>query len=330
MAKRKSKIEVPWTYEGALAAEKAQFETHYRDYGIQPEPTLQYGVGQQVRFASYGDIRVEEILEGGRILHLSTPDKGVSYGKAWYMKRRRPVILWWYEVSPIVPAGAPVTAFNQPRLETQYHTQELRGFLHVIYRRGVIDSPEYQRDYVWTLEDKRRLIRSVFEKTDIGKFVTMSHKFPEDRLEIIDGKQRINALREFREGRFTFEGASWFDLSTSDQTHFGLHMVQVTELDRERVKRSDILRLFLTLNAGGVPQTEEHIQKAKALYEAALEEEGRRDSGWTPNMEFQAQSRLHRRGEKAPQISILELGQEAKELDAAVQRSLDKKKAGGQ
>lgn len=39
------------------------------------------------------------------------------------------------------------------------------------------------------------------------------------------------------------------------------------------IKKSDILWLFLSINRGGVPQTEEHIAAAKKLYQEALEDE---------------------------------------------------------
>jgi hypothetical protein len=99
------------------------------------------------------------------------------------------------------------------------------------------------------------------------------HPHPEYRLEIIDGKQRLKAIMEFLEGRFKYEGVNWFQLSWSDKQGFTDNMVQVGKLQADRVKKSDILWLFLTVNRGGVPQTEEHIAKAKALYEQAVREE---------------------------------------------------------
>ena|SRR5271157_568148 len=64
-----------------------------------------------------------------------------------------------------------------------------------------------------------------------------------------------------------------YELSNLDKQAFFDNMVQVATLDAEYVKKSDILWLFLSVNRGGVPQTEEHITKAQALYEKALESE---------------------------------------------------------
>jgi hypothetical protein len=49
-------------------------------------------------------------------------------------------------------------------------------------------------------------------------------------------------------------------------------MIQSATLDSEKVSKADVLWLFLSINTGGVPQTEEHVANAKRLYEEALKE----------------------------------------------------------
>ncbi len=48
------------------------------------------------------------------------------------------------------------------------------------------------------------------------------------------------------------------------------HSVQVAEIDGSIVSKVDILRTFLELNSSGVPQTEEHIARARKLLEAEI------------------------------------------------------------
>ena len=68
------------------------------------------------------------------------------------------------------------------------------------YHRGLIDNPDYQRGYVWTLEDKQKLIQSIFNRADIGKFVFIEDEnYREYRLEVIDGKQRLRAILDYYE-----------------------------------------------------------------------------------------------------------------------------------
>ena len=69
-------------------------------------------------------------------------------------------------------------------------------------------NPEYQRDYVWSEEDKVDLIDSIMHHRDIGKFVFVENPFDHskerggDSYEVLDGKQRINAIIGFINGEF--------------------------------------------------------------------------------------------------------------------------------
>lgn len=55
----------------------------------------------------------------------------------------------------------------------------------------------YQRDYVWSQEDKESLIDSIFNHIEIGKFVLVFKGYEGDMYEVLDGKQRLSALQEF-------------------------------------------------------------------------------------------------------------------------------------
>lgn len=273
MAKQKKKSEarqMPTTYEGWLAWEHDQWVTHHSDDFPPSNPTYDYTVGEEVVLGGLKDARVEEILDGGMRLHISYRDKGEANGKP-YDNGRKPHLDWWYRISPrklIDP-----TEFARPRIYSQYTQTSLESMLMTGYRRGYIDNPDYQRRYVWTPEDKHRLIQSIFNQSDIGKFLFLKYDHPEWRLEIVDGKQRIAAIREFQENRFSYEGKYWYQLSLADRNSFDNLMVQTCTLDATQVKKSDVLWLFLSVNHAGVPQTEEHIAKAQRLYEDALEKE---------------------------------------------------------
>jgi hypothetical protein len=269
--KAKKRVE-PQTWEEFVAREADQFQLHHFDEHP-PEVNYLYKPGQPVRLGNRPDCRVEEVLEGGKKLLISYHDRGENYGKPYDNQRRLPMFVWWNNIDPV--EGVLDTKFARPRIDTQYTQTGLDGLVHTSYHRGLIDSPEYQRDYVWSLVDKQRLVKSLFDHADIGKFLLLEHPHPEYRLEIIDGKQRLGAVREFMEGRFLYEGVNWFQLSWGDKQAFTDNMVQIATLQSDKVKKSDILWLFLSINRGGVPQTEEHIAKAKALYEQALQEEGK-------------------------------------------------------
>lgn len=271
--KRKVVRKEPQTYEDFLEIERQQFETLHRDEEPNiPPVNYRYAVGERVEYGALQEARIEEVIEDGRVLHISFHDRGQVYGKP-YDAGRKPRLVWWNMICPL--AQNQNTKFSRPRIHTEYMQTSLDSLLHTTYHRGTIDSPDYQRDYVWTLTDKQRLIKSIFNRADIGKFLLLEYPHPEYRLEIVDGKQRLGAIREFVEGRFEFEGLTWFQLSPADRQAFGDDLVQVGKLQAKYTKKSDVLWLFLQINRAGVPQTEEHIAKAQALYDAALIEESK-------------------------------------------------------
>ena len=68
-------------------------------------------------------------------------------------------------------------------------------------------NPEYQRGEVWNLGQKRRLIDSIFRDYQLPIIYLHDIKRVEfgmvqERLEIIDGQQRINALHQYWKGGF--------------------------------------------------------------------------------------------------------------------------------
>jgi hypothetical protein len=270
MAKGQPKIKEPETWDEFLVRAWGHFRSMNREDTI-PASNYPFQPGEEVIFGNQPDVRVEEVHDNGRILVLSHHDRGEVRGKPYDNQRRLPIVTWWNHVYPKTTVKN--TNFSRPRLHGDYRQSDLRSLLDMTYHRGLIDSPIYQRDYVWALEDKQRLIGSVFARVDIGKFVFLEHPHPEYRLEIVDGKQRLAALRDFREGRFPYKGHTWFELSGADKFSFGDIMTQMVLLNGDVVKPVDVLRMFLDLNEGGVPQTSEHVRKVRELYEKTLAEE---------------------------------------------------------
>lgn len=288
-AKKPAPPPPPETYEDFLALARhdyyhgplAMAERGY-DGG---EPTWRYAVGDLVVCGrrNYGlPFRVEEVLEDGRVYHLSYDhfDEGEWVGTGDQRERqriprgRRPLLSVWYETLPF--GGRPqglVLGTDRHRF-INYSQQALESLVHSLRWRGINDTPDFQRDYVWTLDDKRRLVASIFDGADIGKFIMQSHEWPVNALTIIDGKQRCRAILDFMEGRFDFKGYTWATLSWHDRYTFTNLMVQVAEFrEGELVKRSDVLYLFLQVNRGGVPQSDEHIARVRRLYEEAVAQE---------------------------------------------------------
>ncbi len=92
-------------------------------------------------------------------------------------------------------------------METRQDFRTVRDLVDLRKAEFMVPNPEYQRGEVWTLDQKKRLIDSVLRDYQLP--IIYLHELTktvagktQDRLEVIDGQQRTNALREFVEGAF--------------------------------------------------------------------------------------------------------------------------------
>ena len=144
----------------------------------------------------------------------------------------------------------------------------------------------YQRDFVWSLKDNQRLIESIYQSIDCGKLLVRKRGWKELEqmaadgetelafYDIVDGKQRLNAIREFMLGKFAdLDGNFYSDLSAHSQWKLTDHQLfSYSELP-EVSEDSSIIRQFLKLNFTGVEQSIEHINFVKSLKETQIEEQ---------------------------------------------------------
>ena len=128
--------------------------------------------------------------------------------------------------------------------------------------------PEYQRELVWTLEQKQSLIKSVLVGNPIGDFLfkeETNKKRDTFYYTIIDGQQRLNALREFstgviplEDGRFLKDLTSWDGRSFFEYNTFVGLKIRGISIDEE-------IEIYLQRNAGGTTHTQEEINLAKSF-----------------------------------------------------------------
>lgn len=149
-------------------------------------------------------------------------------------------------------------------------------------------NPDYQRGPVWTEEQQSRFIGHVLaggiqppiyvqrwegrSKPPIKAYWTL----PE---EVIDGQQRIRAITAFMEGKIpalVYHDAEWHPYWLKDmdkrESNFTILYTRVIYID---LSRTDRLRFYLRLNAGGVKHTEEELDRVRALL---LQEAGSKEA----------------------------------------------------
>jgi hypothetical protein len=124
--------------------------------------------------------------------------------------------------------------------------------------------PDFQRDFIWTTEKQQKLIDSIFRGWHIPPIhlVKVNRKEESEKYEILDGKQRLNAIFQFYENKIPFYGFFSPDFGDFNNLHnlkfsdFPQYMKDIFENTGLRVfylsdvKRDEATELFLRLNQG--------------------------------------------------------------------------------
>jgi uncharacterized protein with ParB-like and HNH nuclease domain len=78
-----------------------------------------------------------------------------------------------------------------------------RALDKVYKRRDRIDMPDFQREEVWTDQQKRQLIDTVLRGWHLPKFYF--RKIDDSTFDCVDGQQRLAAIWEFYDGRLKLD-----------------------------------------------------------------------------------------------------------------------------
>lgn len=249
-------------------------EAHIRDFeraitlGMLTKPPKHrvFKVDDRVQYGAHKETYVREVFRDGMYYVIESIDIKRDRDKP---PRNEKQCIEWHSLYPFVNKG---TSF---RKEEKYYIRQLnsgiQSLLHMVFRAGVDFDVDYQRDHVWKLEDKVALIDSIFNNIDIGKFVFVQRDWnvKDQFYEIIDGKQRLSALREFYEDRFKYKGFYFSELSPLDKHKFLDHGITYGYL--ENPSKEAIFETFIKLNTCGKPMAKKHIDHVKELLDEERE-----------------------------------------------------------
>ncbi len=261
MAKHISKI-TPEEHQRMLLNSNLKEIKEKFDAGILPKnPTRRFAIDERVQFGAHQETYIREICEDG--LYYKVESIGVK------RERDKPAnneirYVEWIEIFPYNKKISIVFSKEEKYRIKQYNSS-VDSLLHMVYHPGVDFDVDYQREHVWELNDKVALIDSIFNNIDIGKFVFVQRDFctKEKLYEIVDGKQRLTALREFYEDRFMYKGYFFSELNPVDKNRFESHSVVYGYL--ENPDKRAIFETFIKLNTTGRPMENKDILKVKKL-----------------------------------------------------------------
>jgi hypothetical protein len=229
-----------------------------------PEPTYLYKIGDRVDIGALEDVYIVDIIENGKVYEIDYASTNTNYGNPIKHEHQRRFVKW-LDVRPYQEEKKDSLIKNED-LILNYSQRSMSDILLKAYYFGTDFEPEYQRDYVWELEDKIALIDSIFCNIDIGKFVFIHKGFNEKYLyEILDGKQRVRAILDYYENRFPYKGRYFNDLSKRDQDHFEDYLISIAEV--RDCSREQVLKYFIVLNKHGRIMDKKQIEKVEKMLE---------------------------------------------------------------
>lgn len=245
-----------------LEYSKKDIESKIQKNIIPNNPTRIFNVGDRVRFGMHKEVYIREV--GLDNLYYLIESLNVVRNRDSGPKNEFYYISW-VNIFPFTSNTITKIFTKKDTYRLDYINTGLDSLLHNCYSPGVEFDVEYQRDYVWNDEDKIKLLDSIFNNIDIGKFVLIRRNYSENgkSYEILDGKQRLSTLCEFFEDRFEYNGCKFSELSPNDQNTFERHPIVIGYLDNPT--KEQIYEAFIKLNTCGRIMDASHIKKVENL-----------------------------------------------------------------
>jgi len=237
-----------------------------------PNPPLNriYNIGDRVKWGAHQNSFVLEVSEDKRFYKLKTTNVKTKFDK----EIKSETINWvaWTDIffytSLEEEKNREVLSSNDDIFLRQFNST-INSILNLAYTFGLDFDAEYQRDYVWSLQDKQNLIDSILNNIEIGKFLLIRREWKEKikknnkMYEILDGKQRISTIMEFYESRFQYKGKYFHELSFIDKNKFYDH--HITYMEGENLNEQDRIKLFIRVNTTGKVMDVEHLNNVRKL-----------------------------------------------------------------
>jgi Protein of unknown function DUF262 len=263
---RKKKVEISQEELKQIALERELREIEERLYLI-PEPKFVLEIGTPVRIGNLINPVVTGVFFDGKAYEITFSVHHTNYGRPYETHGEKRIVKW-LDVRKDVPVDTAVIV-QKDDLSLSYSQRAMSDILSKAYYFGLDLDPDYQRDHVWSIEDKVSLIDSIFNHIDIGKFVYVYLEWAENdgkyAYEVLDGKQRIRAILDFYEDKFPYKGKYFSELSNRDHDHFDGYQISYAEI--RNATREQKLRYFLKLNTGGHIMSKEHLEKVREMLE---------------------------------------------------------------
>ena len=143
--------------------------------------------------------------------------------------------------------------YERPRIVKEAYNMTMRELVRQVQEGEVNMNPPYQRGLVWTLEQKQKLIDSILWGIALPAIYLRDMGYGQmPWVEMVDGKQRLNAIQEFLEGKFEYEGEKFTDWPELNRRLF-LQDNTIAVIIVKHTTDEEVVELYERLNFCGVP-----------------------------------------------------------------------------
>ena len=164
------------------------------------------------------------------------------------------------------------------QLKKDARTVSVATLLSNRYLKRIIYNPYYQRNYVWEKDKKSFFIESIFLGTEIPPIVFFKKG---TQIEVIDGRQRFETLKRFKEDDFALHSSGLMDLKALggekystlksdfqqlfDDTKIRIFEFEIVGLPDVSTSIEDKVKkeIFRRYNSGITPLTQSEVDNAK-------------------------------------------------------------------
>jgi len=245
-----------------------------------PEPTRFHAVGDDIQYGNWDWSGILEVLDDGKIYKVFSYTWHTNTNKGEYASYKIHYLAWFefvpYQTVEEIDTMEQLT--QEDDIHLSYQQRDIYAILRLTFDDMGFDlDPDYQREHIWTEQQKIDLIDSIFRNIDIGKFTIIRRPWGNDPhkpatpllYEVLDGKQRITAIVDYFLNRFKYKGKYFSELCPRDRGHFKHYRISYAEC--EPLTQEQKYRYFLKLNTCGTPVDPNHIKKVQEMWEKEKE-----------------------------------------------------------
>jgi hypothetical protein len=177
------------------------------------------------------------------------------------------------DIADSLPEGVDINGihgFPNAAYEVTVSWERIEAQLQFFGAYGLDINPDFQREHVWTPAQQTAFIEYILLGGELSKVLVFAadnwHTGTTTQMVLLDGKQRLEAVRAFLRGEVYAFRRTFQQLGGRLRTTKHNFQWRVVEVKT----RADMLKLYLSLNQGGTPHRPEELQRVQALLAAEL------------------------------------------------------------